>query len=63
MIEQILLNKNNFRKYAFDQALLGIKPLFLKSLQEIIPSIKSEHLEISEKVGIRSQLYNIESKK
>ena len=58
LLKQIINNENNFREYALNQALLGLKPLFIKSLQEIIPEIKMEHLKLSSKVGIRSQLYD-----
>ncbi|MBI96908.1 FAD-dependent oxidoreductase [bacterium] len=56
---QWIINKRGFRNYASGQALQGFKPLFLKAAQELIPSIKNEHLVISDKIGIRPQLYDI----
>ena len=55
---QFALNKNGFRKYAFEQAFLGIKPLFLDSAKKIIPNLRSDYLIPSKKVGIRAQLFN-----
>ena len=56
--KQWILNKNGFRRYAREQALQGLKPIFLKSAQSIIPSIKNEDLIKSPKVGIRAQLFD-----
>tara|TARA_Y100000991_G_scaffold194637_1_gene163385 strand:+ start:4833 stop:6059 length:1227 start_codon:yes stop_codon:yes gene_type:complete len=55
---QWFLNKNGFRRYAREQALQGLKPIFLKSAQALIPSIKNEDLIKSSKVGIRAQLFD-----
>ena len=41
-----------------EQAFLALPPLLLRAAPELIPAIRSEHLELSEKVGIRSQLFN-----
>ena len=51
-------NAGGFRRYAREQALHGLKPLFLKAAQELVPGLRSEHLIPSEKVGIRAQLYD-----
>ena len=32
--------------------------MLLKAAQELIPKLRSEHIELSEKVGIRSQVFN-----
>ena len=40
-----------------------MKPLFLKAAKELVPSIQSEHIELSRKVGIRSQLFDIKQNK
>jgi len=53
-----LSNRNGFRGYATNQLMHFLKPYFLKSAKLIIPKLKNEHLIYSEKVGIRSQLYN-----
>ncbi|MCP9830070.1 L-2-hydroxyglutarate oxidase [Synechococcus sp. HJ21-Hayes] len=51
-------NAGGFRRYAREQALHGLKPLFLKAVQALVPELRSEHLIPSEKVGIRAQLYD-----
>ena len=62
LISQFLLNKGGFRQYALDQALQGLKPIFLNSARLLIPKIESKHLELSSKVGIRAQLFNQKKK-
>ena len=37
---------------------LALPPLLLRAAQQLIPAIRAEHLELSPKVGIRSQLFN-----
>jgi len=51
-------NAGGFRRYAREQALHGLKPLFLKAAQALVPGLRSEHLIPSQKVGIRAQLYD-----
>ena len=58
LTNQFIANKKGFRKYTYQQALLGIKPLFYRAAKELIPKLKIEHLEVSNKVGIRPQLYD-----
>ena len=58
LAKQYFYNKANFRKYVHDQSLLFLKPLMVKAAKKLIPSINSEDLEISSKVGIRPQLFN-----
>ena len=61
--KQYLLNQNGFRKYAQEQLLLSLFPLMLKSAQELIPNIRADDIETSDKVGIRSQLFNLQKQK
>ena len=63
LISQFILNKGGFRQYATEQAILGLKPLFLNSAKLLIPKIESKHLKLSSKVGIRAQLFNKKEKK
>ena len=63
LAKQYLHNKDGFRKYVNEQAFLSFAPLFLKSAKELIPELKKEHIEISEKVGIRAQLFNLKTLK
>ena len=55
---QYLANRGGFRRYVHEQAFLALPPLLLRAAQELIPAIKPEHIELSKKVGIRSQLFN-----
>ncbi len=55
-------NSNGFRKYVHEQAFLNSKSLFLRSAKLLIPSLKSEYIEPSEKVGIRAQLFDNKKK-
>ena len=55
---QYLANRGGFRRYVHEQAFLALPPLLLKAAQQLIPSVRADHLELSQKVGIRSQLFN-----
>ena len=63
LTKQYLSNKEGFRKYVHEQSLLFLKPIMIKSAKKLIPSINSEDLKISTKVGIRSQLFNKNTEK
>ena len=58
LARQYLQNRGGFRRYVHEQAFLALPPLLLRAAQELIPAISAEHLELSSKVGIRSQLFN-----
>ena len=58
LARQYLANRGGFRSYVHEQAFLALPPLLLKAAQELIPAVRAEHIEISQKVGIRSQLFN-----
>jgi len=58
LTHQYLSNRGSFRRYVHQQAFLGLPPLLLRAAQQLIPSLQSNHLEPSQKVGIRSQLFN-----
>ena len=58
LANQYLTNSGGFRRYVHEQAFLALPPLLIRAAQELIPSIKPEHIELSPKVGIRSQLFN-----
>ena len=51
-------NKNNIRKYIKEQATILSPQAFLEEAQRIVPSIEAKDLMRSEKVGIRPQLFN-----
>lgn len=61
--EQYINNNSNFRKYAHEQAPLFYKPLMVRQAKKLIPEISMNDLVISEKVGIRPQLFNTKTKK
>jgi len=54
----VLANRGGFRRYVHEQAFLALQPLLLRAAQQLIPAVRAEHLELSQKVGIRSQLLN-----
>ena len=58
LANQYIKNKGGFRKYVNEQAFLIMQPFLIKAAQELIPSIRLDNIKASEKVGIRSQLYN-----
>ncbi|KZR90596.1 NAD(P)/FAD-dependent oxidoreductase [Synechococcus sp. MIT S9508] len=58
LARQYLVNRGGFRRYVHEQAFLSLPPLLLRAAQQLIPAIRAEHLELSDKVGIRSQLFN-----
>ena len=55
---QWVKNTGGFRKYSYEQALHGFKPLFVRAAKLLIPKLESNHLIRSNKVGIRAQLYD-----
>jgi len=58
LARQYLTNTGGFRRYVHDQAFLSLPPLLLQAAQQLIPTLQAKHLERSQKVGIRSQLFN-----
>lgn len=56
--KQYILNKNKFRKYVHEQSLQSFQPFLYKAAKELVPSLKKEDIEISDKVGIRAQLFD-----
>ena len=58
LARQYLVNQGGFRRYVHEQAFLALPPLLLRAAQELIPAVRAEHIELSQKVGIRSQLFN-----
>ena len=58
LARQYLANRSGFRRYVHEQAFLALQPFLIRSAQELIPAVRPEHIERSQKVGIRSQLFN-----
>ena len=63
LISQYLTNQGGFRRYVHEQSLLTLPPLLIRAAQKLIPAIKLEHIQASQKVGIRSQLFNRKTKR
>ena len=63
LARQYLANRGGFRRYVHEQAFLALPPLLLRAAQELIPAVRAEHVELSQKVGIRSQLFNTSSQR
>ena len=60
---QYIMNKNNIRKYVHEQSIQAIRPILIREAQKLVPSINPEDVIISNKVGIRPQLYSKVSNK
>lgn len=62
LANQYFTNKDGFRKYVNQQAILGFPLLFLKEAKKLIPSLNYQHIELSNKVGLRAQLFDMKNK-
>tara|TARA_Y100000589_G_scaffold330982_1_gene382491 strand:+ start:336 stop:1577 length:1242 start_codon:yes stop_codon:yes gene_type:complete len=60
---QYFKNKGGFRKYVHEQAFLSMPIPFLNAAKSLIPKLQSKDIELSQKVGIRSQLFNNQENK
>ena len=60
LVQQYLRNKQGFRQFVHEEAGRFLKRKFVEAAQALIPRLKSEHLEASDKVGIRAQLLDRE---
>tara|TARA_Y100000589_G_C27196097_1_gene646872 strand:- start:1447 stop:2655 length:1209 start_codon:yes stop_codon:yes gene_type:complete len=60
---QYVSDNGGFRKYVHEQLLLALKPVMLNSAKKLIPTLKNGDIVPSNKVGIRSQLFNLKTKK
>jgi L-2-hydroxyglutarate oxidase LhgO len=58
LLQQYLLNKQGFRRFTHNESLRFMKPYFAKAAQSLVPTLKTEHLLPSNKVGIRAQLFD-----
>ena len=56
--KQYLKNKGGFRKYVHEQAFLGLPNFLIDAARQLVPGINLSHIKLSDKVGIRAQLYN-----
>jgi (S)-2-hydroxyglutarate dehydrogenase len=63
LIKMYKANRGNFRLLAHNETKKYYKPWFLESAKKLIPSLDSNDLISTNKVGIRPQLVNIKTKK
>ena len=56
LARQYLANQGGFRRYVHEQAFLALPPLLVRAAQELIPGLRAEHIEMSQKVSV--QLFN-----
>ena len=63
LARQYLMNRGGFRRYVHEQAFLALPPLLVRAAQQLIPALKHNHIELSQKVGIRSQLFNLQTER
>ena len=59
LARQYVSNRGKFRRYVHEQAFLSLTPLLIRAARALIPALRLEHIELSRKVGIRSQLFNV----
>ena len=57
MLTQLFLSKK-MRRYVHEQAFEWLPKKFLSAAQSIVPKLKMDHIQRSDKVGIRPQLYD-----
>lgn len=62
LLKQYQLDHQGFRSYAHHEVSRFLKSYFVKAAQLLVPSLKSCDLVRSEKVGIRAQLLNKQSR-
>lgn len=60
---QFIENNGGFRKYIYEQAFMIYKSLIVTEVLKFIPSLQAKDVIMSEKVAIRPQLYNKDSRK
>ena len=63
LARQYINNSGGFRRYVHEQSLLSFPRFLIRAAQELIPSVNLSHIEISQKVGIRSQLFNLKTQR
>lgn len=63
LARQYIQNKGGFQKYVNEQAFQSFQPFLIKAAKKLIPSLKDEFIEPSNKVGIRAQLFNLKDDK
>ena len=59
LLQQYALNKQGFRNFSHAEALRFFKGKFAEAARALVPALRTEHLEASDKVGIRAQLLHL----
>ena len=62
LANQYLSDRGNIRRYVKEQAFLHVFPLMIREVKKLIPDIQEAHIEKSDKVAIRPQLFNKKTK-
>jgi len=62
IFKQYISNRQGFRKFTHQEAIRFFKPKFTSAAQKLIPNLRMNDLDKSDKVGIRAQLVDLESK-
>lgn len=62
LVRQYRLNNQGFRSYAHNEIGRFLKHKFVNAAKELVPSLKAHDLVISEKVGIRAQLLDVQNR-
>ena len=63
MANLFLNDLGGIRKYVKEQLFLSIRPLLIKAVKDLVPSVGEKNIKKSKKVGIRSQLFDIKNNK
>ena len=63
LLRQYISNSGGFRRYAQEQALLGLDRFMIREVQRIVPGLTLDNIKPSEKVGIRPQVFDLKNKR
>jgi len=58
LLRQYLSNKQGFRGFAHAEGRRYLKRYFAEAAQVLVPGVRPEHLRLSDKAGIRAQLFD-----
>jgi len=63
LTRQFSANRDGFRRLAWQEGRRYFKRWFAQAAQAIVPNIRSEHLQPTNKVGIRAQMFNLQTRR
>ncbi len=55
---QLITNRDGFRRLAWQEGRRYFKPWFVQAAKAVIPRLEARHLNFSDKVGIRAQMFH-----